>query len=67
VRQISRASDPLQTGPNFSRAAQSVLRDGAYPVSKGTIRFTIDKPLPAALIKKLVKARVAENEGKKDR
>ena len=38
------------------------LRD--YPGSKGTIRFAMDKPLPAALVKKLVKARVAKNEAK---
>jgi uncharacterized protein YdhG (YjbR/CyaY superfamily) len=36
-----------------------------YPCSKGTIRFAMDKPLPAALIKKIVKARVAKNEAKK--
>jgi uncharacterized protein YdhG (YjbR/CyaY superfamily) len=29
--------------------------------SVGTIRFTPDRPLPAALVRKLVKARVAEN------
>jgi uncharacterized protein YdhG (YjbR/CyaY superfamily) len=34
-----------------------------YDTSKGTIRFQPDRPLPAALVRKLVKARVAENAG----
>ena len=33
-----------------------------YSTSKGTIRFAIDKPLPAALIKKLVKSAIGEKE-----
>jgi uncharacterized protein YdhG (YjbR/CyaY superfamily) len=35
------------------------LRD--FQVSKGTIRFSTGKPLPAALVRKLVKARMTEN------
>jgi uncharacterized protein YdhG (YjbR/CyaY superfamily) len=38
-----------------------------YSISKGTIQFPTDKPLPAALVKKMVKLRVAQNEGKKRR
>ncbi len=38
-----------------------------FETSKGTIRFAPDKPLPAALVGRMVKARVAENERKKGR
>jgi uncharacterized protein YdhG (YjbR/CyaY superfamily) len=33
----------------------------AYDTSKGTIRFQPDRPLPVALVRKLVKARIEEN------
>ena len=35
----------------------------AFQISKGTIRFSPEKPLPAALVKKLVKARMVEVKG----
>jgi uncharacterized protein YdhG (YjbR/CyaY superfamily) len=35
-----------------------------FKTSKGAIGFRPDKPLPAALVRKLVKARVAEIEGR---
>jgi uncharacterized protein YdhG (YjbR/CyaY superfamily) len=35
-----------------------------YNTSKGTIRFPPKKPLPSALVRKLVKARITENAGR---
>ena len=36
-----------------------------FSTSKGTVHFPLDKPLPIALIKRLVKARVKQSENKK--
>lgn len=36
-----------------------------FSTSKGTVHFPNDRPLPAALVRKLVKARVAQMEPKK--
>jgi uncharacterized protein YdhG (YjbR/CyaY superfamily) len=36
----------------------------SYSLSKGTIRFPVDQPLPAALVEKMVKARLAQNEAR---
>ena len=57
---------------SFFPSSGTLLREFAddlkgYSCSKGTIRFAVDKPLPRALIVKLVKARVAKNESKKKR
>ena len=35
-----------------------------YRTAKGTLQFPQDKPLPAALVRKMVKARVQQNEDK---
>lgn len=35
-----------------------------YTTTKGSIRFTTARPLPSTLVRKLVKARLAENEAK---
>ena len=34
----------------------------SYDTAKGTIRFAPDQPLPDALVRKLVEARIKENE-----
>ena len=54
---------------SFFPMSLAVMRDFAgdlerYDVFKGTIHFPLDKPLPAALVKKLVRARLAEKQKK---
>lgn len=36
-----------------------------YFSGKGTLRFTVDKPIPAAVVKKIVKTRIEENAAAK--
>ena len=47
-------------GPKAIATSKDELK--AYETSKGTIRFPIGKPLPATLVKKIVKTCVAQNE-----
>lgn len=51
----------LMSGNTVAQYAEELA---SYDTSKGTVRFTPDKPLPAALVRKLVKARLAENAEK---
>ena len=45
------------------KAHQNELK--AYDTSKGTIRFQADNPLPATLVRKLVKTQIGEKAAKK--
>ena len=60
-------SDHCSLFPTASIVAAFKNELKGYSTSKGTIQFATDKPLPTALVKKLVKARVAQNESKKRR
>jgi hypothetical protein len=46
----------------FQHVEKISERAKGFQTSKGTLRFSPDKPMPVALVKKLVKARIAENK-----
>ena len=51
--------------PMSSRTLEAHRSDlTGLDTSKGTIRFPLDRPLPVALVRKLVKARIAENQAR---
>ncbi len=59
----------LQGHCGFYIISEKVLQNHAaelkeYELNKASIRFPASKPLPAALVTKLVKARVAENKAR---
>ena len=47
------------------RAFKNELRD--YKTSKGAIQFPIEKPIPTALVKKIVKFKMKENQEKAEK
>jgi uncharacterized protein YdhG (YjbR/CyaY superfamily) len=58
-------SDHCSLFPTASVIAKFREELKPFRTSKGTIHFPVDKPLPASLVKKMVKARLEEVEAKK--
>jgi len=50
-------------------AVVDALKDDlkGYAASKGTVHFPLDKPLPAALVKKMIRLRLAQTQKKRSR
>jgi uncharacterized protein YdhG (YjbR/CyaY superfamily) len=48
--------------PGSSQVVKVYEELKSFKTAKGTIQFTIDKPLPGTIVKKIVKARMKENE-----
>src|SRR5262245_57568360 len=47
--------------PGASAVKKFAAELAAYPTSKGTVQFPFDRPVPLALIRKIVEFRLAEN------
>jgi len=63
-------SDHCSLFPLSSSVLEKFSKELAgYETSRGTIRFPFDRPLPATLVKRIVRARIAQNaeRDRKDR
>jgi uncharacterized protein YdhG (YjbR/CyaY superfamily) len=60
-------SDHCSLFPTAAVVAEFKDELKGFSASKGTVHFALDKPVPTALIKKMVKARVGQVEGKTER
>jgi uncharacterized protein YdhG (YjbR/CyaY superfamily) len=50
--------------PGSASSLELIEEVKPFKTSKGTLQFTVDKPLPVSLVKKIVKIRMKENEDK---
>ena len=57
-------SDHCSLFPTAAVVAEFKDELKGYSTSKGTVHFPLSKPIPVSLIKKLVRARVKQEEGK---
>jgi uncharacterized protein YdhG (YjbR/CyaY superfamily) len=60
----------FQNHCSFFPASTAVMREfadelGSFETSKGTIRFTVEHPIPIPLVKGIVKARVQEERARR--
>jgi uncharacterized protein YdhG (YjbR/CyaY superfamily) len=58
-------SDHCSVFPTASVIAKFRDELKSYRISKGTVQFPVDQPIPATLLKRMARARLAEIEGKK--
>jgi len=58
-------SDHCSVFPTASVIAKFRDELKSYRISKGTVQFAVDQPIPATLLKRMARARLVEIEGKK--
>jgi hypothetical protein len=61
--------DGIEIGKQVLVVALGIATSGekAYQTARATVRFPVDKKLPVALIRKLIKARIRKNEAGREK